>query len=428
LRALVLGGALLLMMVVGTVFLVDRGKYDSAYLSLAFLLIAACGTYLMMQKDTRYKVTAIPLFVLAPVLYVLFSAMQTAYLSTLDYNPLALFTERYLLELLQALMLSALIAVASLVIPQFAKRDKKAINNLVALGGCGVILVLGTIISMMVFRSMGIPSIAVRFLNGIPDAAFFFLAFKLVTMLCELKSYGICTGTGHKAWFGVCLVLSTVSLVVMSVGGVVGSMYFMPAAYLFDLFTMLAILGYALLLGSKRMGYLLILIGTGFLFFGQFTAEYYASTLALIGLQNYPLPEHLGALASSLVMVVNPAITGIVLFKAWKLAPVGQFSEKPKVAAVFKIAPFMGIVLGAVLYFAGAYAFYDWHYPEVTGFIFGVLLGGATIILSLFMLLACFRKQSRVNTPLLIANTVLVGIVVLLYAIGFVTIFISMVT
>lgn len=226
----------------------------------------------------------------------------------------------------------------------------------------------------------------------------------LLYMLCTLKRKELNIGVGAKIWFGVCAAFTLASVIV----GIAAKTMGIAGA----LIALAGIIGYILLLASKRVGFPIALIAV----LMNAAAGVYAG---LTGLH----PAVLNAIIP-LAGLINPLITWLIIRNSWNgLSPVAARPdmplEKPNVNIAFKISAILNILLGGVLFVAGAYVVLDSSnfYPEP--FFFGVVLGGLVTALGITTVVQSFGKRIRARLWLLIANLVIACLALLVFVIGF---------
>jgi hypothetical protein len=417
LRAIILAGAVFITILFGAFFAAGRGAVESSYLYILFLVLVACGSYLALQREALYKVAAGVLALVAPLTFSFVSTMVMAsnYSMATTYTNvpgLSMFFDafepiNFIIQLVTAILVIGTAFAVSLLI----KSEPKKQTLLATLICSGAFLAVSFLLYVILFRGFNpIYFLLLGIISNIPDALALGLAILLVSLFCTMKSFTLKVGLGPRIWFIVCLFFTSLSYVVTTAMGYeLSSSYLQLPTLMLTILTSLGIVGYALLVGSKRTGYLLLLLGIGVLFFGQFNSNFSYLLQGFV----YGAPSGNSAslgigLVSSLSVLVNPTITSIVLLRAWKIVPDQVPYEKPRVALIFKIASIVAIVSGFILFFVGSVVFFGiGGYREVSAFFFGTLLGGATCVVGLFAALACFRKQSRASKPLLIISLVL---------------------
>jgi hypothetical protein len=176
--------------------------------------------------------------------------------------------------------------------------------------------------------------------------------------------------------------------------------------FILFVFTSAAIVGYILLLASKRSGFLVILISIGLLFFNDI----------LIGLNSLIRPfvrtgqlytPALGGMGISLTMLINPFITGMTLIGAWKIVPNEPPHTKREVSGIFKVFYIVGLACSIGIFFVGAlniYGVFEFASRQIWVFLVFVVAGAAIAYLQGFCLADCFGKNSRAPAGLLITG------------------------
>jgi len=241
------------------------------------------------------------------------------------------------------------------------------------------------------------------------NAAALFLSLIAVNMFCNLRSYKIRTGAGHKVWFFLCVLVSTISLVAQNIVEMVNreGLPLRDNAFILFFLTSIGIIGYIQLLASKRSGYLVILMAIGFIFFINFQIGV-NSFLRPFLLRGQLYTPALGDIAFSLTVLINPFITSLTLINAWKIIPNEPLREK-KVPVIFKIFSIIGLLSSLALFCTGAlitYGIFAFAARNIGIFITFVVIGAAFATLQSFCAASCFGRHSKGSKGLLITGLV----------------------
>lgn len=231
----------------------------------------------------------------------------------------------------------------------------------------------------------------------------------LIYMLCNPKGAALRTGTGTKVWFCICILFTSGSVVVSLVTETMGVASAAVA--------IVGVVGYILMLMSRRAGFPILLMAV------------LMSVVAGINAGLMTGRPSLAVSLSSLVGLVNPFITWLVIRNAWQDVSVpsgyavmpAQEVEKPAVHVVFKIAAIVNIAVGSMLFLAAAYVMLQLARFVMEPFVFGVVLGGVLIGLGLVAAMQCFGSKRRPRRWFLILQLVIACLALVVTIAGFAT-------
>jgi hypothetical protein len=399
----------------------QAGTYYTFVMHLAMLASAA---YLVQKTGTLYKVAAGIIAIAAPLAYVIGHFVLLVSQWQYELNAAEVLRELSVLPLFgQMLIVSAAVVAAGFLAARMVRDDTRGRTTLAALLCGATYLVFMAITSAVIFGNSLAYTILVIGVGSIPDAVALGLAVKLVSLLCLFKSRRIQTGTGSKVWFGVCAAFTMLSLLATPLlyqvdAEAIGLAAFALPNYFTLLLTISSIVGYGLLLRSRRIGYVLVLIAVGVAQFGQIGFNFtqiLAETLdESIGSASFGV--YAFGLLFSLAALAGPAITGAVLSRAWKTAPVEAPFDKPRVSPVFMVGSLVTLLLSLILLIDACGGYFNPASPgfmEAGVFFAGPLLWSVFTLVGLFATIACFYRQFRAPKPLLIANVALAALCVL---------------
>jgi len=179
----------------------------------------------------------------------------------------------------------------------------------------------------------------------------------------------------------------------------------------FFVLTIIAIVGYIMLLASRRSGYFLIVLSITTIFFTCFKYGMNSLKLTELFLGGKYNPLGFGFMAESFIYLINPLVTGLILIGAWSTDPHELREEKAKIPVIYKISSILGSAIFLTLFVGGAASYYGFKSTREPGlFVFTVVLGAVLAALQMFCLLACFRKDSKARKGLLITGLVFTAI------------------
>jgi len=410
-RAVWLAVSALIIMCFASFFSTDI--INQTAIALLFYFMSGCALYLVTRRGVKYKIYAGAILVIAS----LFLNFYITYVFSLFRNIVVVFKP---ISFIFFINFSIIIFVTGIVFQIIFKTDYNKDNKkqilLLGLIGAGAFIIYAFIYGI----STNHPRDAF-FLNGysniislIPNiilAAFLFLSIIAVYMICNIRSYKIQTTAGHKVWFSLCIIISTIVLIAQTVIEIMG-MPKRPGYALIDnvfilfVLTSLGIIGYIKLLASKRTGYLIILMSIGFIFFTNLQIGIFQLIRPLpLGKLN---ASAFGDIALSFTVLINPFITSMTLLNAWKTTPNELLREKPKVSAVFKIFSIAGLVISFAIFIISSliiYGRFAFSSPDTNFFPF-VVIGAALATLQYFCVAACFNKVFKAPKGLLITGLV----------------------
>jgi hypothetical protein len=414
LRALILAGAAVLLIFIASFRVADLHSTSTTICFFLLILTEACALYLIVQDKPLYKIAAGTLFFVSPFFFANHTAQtvfaliarQSYYAEDSGYQVFALFNNVALLHyLLPALLFSLIIGGTGFLLSFLIKEDSKTRRMLLAGSGAAVFLVIQPLVYLVL--NPGSYSLLLGFSSGILDALAFFLAFLLVGAICRIKSYDLKNSTGRKAWFWICTVFSSISLLVQSILAVSGSgdsLGFLPT-----ILVAIGVVGYILLIGSRRMGYIVIILAIGVLFFGELSAALVGVVNTLMGSNVSSMGDAALQVGLTLTMLVNPTITGLVLMGVWNQPPAAAPYQRPKVSVLFRVTAVCSLAFGffGALGFARGTFNLIWvpsgGYEAPTAFF---TLSLICAIVGLFATLECFNPRARVRKPLLVTSVV----------------------
>ncbi|MDR1442737.1 MAG: hypothetical protein LBJ02_10230 [Bifidobacteriaceae bacterium] len=422
-RAVVLGGAALATMSLSTAT-AEGWRNGVSYTSALLAGVLAVAAYLIGKPGAYWKVTACLLALGGVLVRGLDDLASSAYrLRSLSGGALNSLGEARLLEdLLSSLAVTSLVAAvvvaagwAAVKASGSGTRKQTTMAALFAGGACLVM----SLVEMSVLRPImpGSPeTVVTRAANLAVTALGLALAVKLVAMLCLFKSRKITTGAWARAWFIVCFVATVLGLVVSSALTVVRP-DLMHAGRSGNIFGVLlgtaGAVGYLMLVRSRRLGYVVILLSAGLSLFAGL-----ADSLLGLLVPGSPAAQRMalggaGLVLSSLAVAVNPAITGLVLAKAWKTVPTEPAFQPRRVKAILRVGSIACLALGLACFLVSAPFAYWAHRPSAEGlFVAASLLAAAVAAVGLFATVAAFTKSSAASRALPVVASVLASLMV----------------
>ncbi|MDR1187680.1 MAG: hypothetical protein LBK95_09535, partial [Bifidobacteriaceae bacterium] len=401
-RAIVLAGAAVAAMLLTSV--TGWGKH-LAYLNVLEAVALACAAYLILKPGRSYKIMAILVGLAAPLAYCL---NQAAYFVAVDATGVFLagtstatvalsFGANLLSFVFQVVVAAAAVGAAAVATVLF-RADPRKRTTMAALFAGGGYALAGLVVTLIGVASADRMYPGIYIATGVSGviicAAALGVAVKFVGAVCSFKSRLITATTGPKVWFALCLAFSIIMLIVNGIlGAVVESN--LPRSSSVDFFAALlaivGIIGYLQLLRSRRLGYALILLAAGIAIVAQFSAGLNNLIWALPNANSIAMGSVIGGLATPLAGAINPVITGLVLMRAWKTAPVEPPVARRPVPVILKIGSITLLTLATGWFLLGSALFYGIGFNEeetalafIIGFLFGTVLGGALAVLALF--------------------------------------------
>jgi hypothetical protein len=416
---LILAGAALLLIFIASFRVADLSYDSNAICFFLFILIEACALYLIMQRKPLHRIVAGVLFFVGSF-FLANHTVQTLFawnaasrrsIKESGYQIFALFQDDALLHyLLPPLLLSLIIGGAGLLVSSLIKKDSTARRMILAGAGAGVLLVIQPL--MYLALDFDNYDLIIGFLCCIPYALAFFLAFLLVGAICRIKGYGIRSTAGRTVWFWVCAVFAIVSLVVQANRALSGDLD--PLGFLPVILAVISILGYLMLIGSRRMGYIVVVLAVGVSFFGTFSNALtlllevldapVGSYVSYTSIENAVLP-----LRSALLMLVNPALTGLALVGVWNQVPAAAPYQRPKVSPLFEVTAVCSLALGIFVALVSAPGVFNFIWVPSGGYegpTTFFTLGLICASVGLFATLECFNPRAKVRKPLLATSVI----------------------
>jgi hypothetical protein len=321
-----------------------------------------------------------------------------------------------LLMVVRGLLVAAAVVGASWVATKTTSAGTRRQTTVGAVFAGEAYLVLDTVLTVVFFPDA---DFVAQGLGGIPYAVALGLSVKLTAMLCLFKSRRMTVGAGPKVWFWICLVFTSGATIAMAVlaeqsiafgGAIVG---WVPDYFVLPLY-LTVVAGYILLVRSRRLGYVLVLLGTGVMLFGQF------ADVVWVALSSGDASAALN-LATVVTGALNPTITGLILLAAWKTVPVEPAFAKRPVPVIFKIGAVSALVIGLLIFLilcTAAYAEINSGMKPSGQLVVAVALGGTISLVALFGLVSCFDKRSKGSRGLLVTTLVLGALPVAAVLIG----------
>ena len=391
---------------------------------LLFYFLSGCALYLMISGKIKHKIYAGGILLLASFLSAYISVMSRVMMATRQYIPSrvlsSLFTDG---RFVFCLIFSAIVFAIGVVSPLIFKTDikKRAFyTGLISAGALIAYIFIRNII-LILPNSDFFYAFINTLLSSVVNAAALFLSLIAVNMFCTLRSYKIQTGAGRKAWFALCAVVSTVSLIAQNVIEIAnrGKMPLRDNAFILFVLISAGIFGYIQLLASKRSGYPVILMAIGLIFFTNFQIN--VNSLLIPFLQR----KQLNVLAFrdmlfSLTVLVNPFITSMTLIGVWKIIPSELPREKRRVPVAFKVFSVIGLVSSFAVFFTGAldtYGIFSFASHQARIFMAFTAGGAASATLQVFCAASCFGKNAKAPRGLLVTGAVF-AVIITIFAAG----------
>ena len=401
-RAIILAGAALVaMLYVG--ISTSGWSWESEFTIIFQAIALASAVYLIQKPSPLYRVAAGAIGLLAAVFFVvgffLFNAVSSGGMQVIDPGFLMYVFKMVIREVIVA----AAVIGAGLASTLIVKGDTRKQTTYAALFAGFAYIVFTLIMSFILFFQGFAETFVIAGIGSIPEAIACGVAVKLVSMLCLFRSTRLELTNGPKIWFALCFLFTLGSLITMAM---LPGQFFRPAwGFSVYLLTVVGIVGYAHLFFSRRVGYILVLAAVGCLFFGQFGHHFTAALYSFIfGPFN---PRSLMSMLTCLTMVINPTITGIVLFKAWKTTPAEPVVDKKRPSIVFIIGALAAVVLASILLANSLIGFFNpyWaNYLKPSVFFLGPLLWTGFVLVAIFATISCFYKKAKAPKLLMIAG------------------------
>lgn len=300
----VMGSALIFILLAALSFTLDFSRsYDVTRVLavLSFPLVMGTAVYLMQQGETKYKVFSGVGLVFGTVIYAFSITYLTLFASTLKAPPIGRLLRHvsFTTNLRVDLMIAVAVGTIALIVSLAHKGQIKQRLMLSAWLGVVVVFVIRQFNLRNWFLDPAFPAIRKVgiVVENIEIALCVALFAFLVYALCNLKQKELRTGTGAKVWFCLCILFTAGSIIVSVVGKTMG----IAGAVI----GLVGVVGYILLLASKRVGFPVVLVAV--------TMNVLAGVAAgLSGNQ----PSVSTALAS-LVGLLNPLITWLLVRNLW---------------------------------------------------------------------------------------------------------------
>lgn len=420
LRVTFFAGGMIILMLLTALCGSGADEYTTSYLRALFVGSLACSVFLITKGDSANRIFSLVIAGSAALIYSLSFQACVAFSTTYSFNLFALFHGSNILFLVQHLVVAAAVVGTAFGTTMVFKRNPKRATLLIGLISAGSYMLI-TALAAVLFNA--IPSLIyffTTFFSSFIMAAALFGTVMLASMISNFRSTELQISVGYKVWFSVCIFFSTISFITVALGGIVGTTFFSYVGFLSSILTIGGIVGYILLFFRKRIGFPLILISIGVMIAGDLSSGFSLVLQSLMAGNQNLVSYGFGLMATSLTSLVNPAITGIALYFAWKKIPAATAYQKPLVTQLQKIFAIAGTAVGGLLFIIGSFAFYNLlDLREITDFILGVCSGAVVLIIGIAAFFACFRKESRVPKGLLMTNrvTAIVGFVFLLIVI-----------
>jgi hypothetical protein len=336
-RAIMLAGALVVTMLLSCLA-AAIWENGASHTRILYLTVLACAAYLVQKDALFHKVAAGIAAAAAALVFAIGVSVLTVVQLRGTFNMADVFVGNFFRSFVGMLIVAAAVVAAGFLATLVVKGDTRRQTTKAALFCGGAYLVFNMITAVIVFRSSLSSAIIYSGIGVIPNAVALGLAIKLASLLCLAKGQRLQTGAGPKVWFVVCMIFSTLSVVVLFLLWQANPAIVDPPGFFAVLLSIAGIVGYVFLLCSRRTGYVLILIASGTLLFGNLSFNLGGILVGFeVGAGPQVLGEYTAGLFSSLLIALNPTITGLVLLRAWKAVPL---SAGP--APVFMGAPAPG--------------------------------------------------------------------------------------
>jgi hypothetical protein len=390
---------------------------------LVFAIVLAAAAYLAQKPGLFYKATAgIAAGAGALACFLGYVAAPGSFMSAGFYqSQVPLISRQTLGVLTQTLLVAAAVVLAGWFAAKLRPGDTRKQTTLAALFAGGVFAVLTPLTTLALglnppFLRAGL-AVQAGVAGPLLTAVALGLAVKLVCLLCLLPSRAMTVGVGPKIWLWLCLA-GGASATFMA--GVPAQQSFEQRGWWPDFFQIVCCVvltvGYLQLARSRRLGYVLVLIGSGTMVFAGVLQPVMAwvTTLAsppwswFVRLVMPAVPSLLGG-------VLNPTITGLVLLRAWKTVPAEPPAMKRPVPAVFKACAIVTLTAGLAGFLVGSGVFLiDPAYQNLGGYLLFVLPWAATAVLGVYATVSCFDKRAKGSRPLLVTSAVVGGLAIAL--------------
>ena len=270
--------------------------------ALSFSLLLSACIYLMLREDTRYKIISGAGLFLGAIIYAFATVYLQVYGRMMQAPPWGAIMNdpvfAYYLKLYFTIAVA--IGLCTFIIKAVYKAsDKQQLMLAAWLSAMLMFLIKFFRAYAYIFIYPDMPFIrrAGSLVGIIEDALFIVLFTLIIYQISTLKRKELITGTGPKIWFSVCILFTTISIIVGLVAQSLGIASVIIA--------LVGIAGYILLLMSRRQGFLILLAAV------VINVAAGIST-GMTGNQ----PSWLNVLIA-LAGLINPLITWLVIRQAW---------------------------------------------------------------------------------------------------------------
>ena len=338
--AAALSGAWLLVFLLQ--FLVGRSIFynaDASYMILNGLLGA--GIYLLLQKNTRYRLYGAGVFLIQGLLSS-FNVAAVAANAMFAGDFSNFFTVyRFWPGLGNALVPIVLATGVALLLP-YIRQDAPGKHQVYTTGwlAAGSVLLYSVIRTLATAIRPGLQAVSVLMMlfRNCADAAAIGFTVMLLWSLCHQESHSIRLSTWAKIWCGLCSVGMLVSLI---------TVFTADFSYTIQIaFAIAALTGFVLLLCGRRVGFYTILTG----------AFIYLSGMMLNALEPvlHGVRSQAGVLVSAVIGTANPIITWFSIKKSWQggeMAPPHTAVPQGKIVTTFgKVTTVINLIAGAFFF------------------------------------------------------------------------------
>ncbi|MCL2664365.1 MAG: hypothetical protein FWE82_02005 [Defluviitaleaceae bacterium] len=406
LRAVWLAAAALGLICIAGFFSVWQQDYTACIL--LFYFICGCALYLFVSGGLKFKIAAGCILISASFLLAYAVSMSRVMSSSFSYNPAAAFNSFFADRFFYYLFLSIIISVTGIAISlvPFDSRKNKLI--LAGLSGAFVYAAYANVRFLMLSAPLFV-LLPERVLT-LAHAAVILLSLCAVNMFCNMQSRKIITGAGHKIWFVLCVLFSSVNLIVQTAIEISNRrpIALRENSFVIFLLTAVGIMGYVKLCSSKRSGYMYILMSIGLIFFINFNINL-SAVLRTLAQSSRLHPGALSSLGLSFTILINPFITGLLLLGPWKTIPEDTGISLNTVSGGDKIFSIVGLASSFIIFFTGALNIYGVSQTairELWVFFAFFIPGTIFLVIQFLYASACFGKNAGIGKGLSAAGRV----------------------
>jgi hypothetical protein len=381
------------------------------------LIMVSC-VYLVQKSDKRYKYSTIVIMALTAVMSALFISYYHLTMIRTSLPFIEFIKSPEIIHAIKGELIFVLVVgILSFGLPMILKSDgrKRFLNTAWIIAG---VLFIWSLYSILNFSQQFDWNWQGKLILISAIRMFFFPIMALVIDSAgRLKSVDLKTGLGPKIWFTVCIAATAIFLVIQL------SRNLMPKTAI--ALPLAGIIGYILLLFSKRIGFLIVLIAV------LLNIEYDLTRTLSMPNSNIMIA------VVPLIALINPLITWVVISRSWYQLSLpsciknsgtnhSDFRHYPAATAAPKtlrrssvgyvICAFIVLLIELTLFVAAINEFVTRGFNP-WAFLFGILISGVAGFSTVFFLIKHFTKKDHPKW-IAILQPVYLGVIALTMLVG----------